>query len=68
MDIKRQTTSVFEKVPHIGKKRAQVLIKKFATMEGLKNANTEEVSDALHISKDIAMQIKEACEKLSSSI
>ena len=67
MNIKTKTTSVFEKLPHIGKKRAQVLIKKFATMEGLKNANTEEVSDALHVSKDVAMQIKEACEKLSSS-
>ncbi len=63
MNIKTKTTSIFEKLPHIGKKRAQLLIQKFETMEGLKNASIEDICNAIHVSKDVAIQIKEATEK-----
>lgn len=58
MNIKTKTTSVFEKLPHVGKKRAELLIKRFGTMEELKKASLEELCDALHVSQDIARKIK----------
>ena len=58
MNVKAKTTSVFEKLPHVGKKRASILMKKFFTFEELGKATTDEIRKAIHVSEREADEIK----------
>ena len=63
LNNKEKTTSIFEKLPHIGKKRATNLLKKFSSIEALAQADIKEIRTCLHVSEKQAEEIKQACKK-----
>lgn len=63
LNNKAKTTSIFEKLPHIGKKRSSDLLKKFSSIEDLAQADIDEIRKCLKISEKQAIEIKEACKK-----
>ncbi len=64
MNNKEKTTSIFEKLPHIGKKRAVQLLKRFSTMQELKNASTEEIKQVVNIPQKMIEEIKDAIDEM----
>lgn len=58
LNNKAKTTSIFEHLPHIGKKRASALLKKFSSLEALRDANTEEIKATINISCKMINEIK----------
>lgn len=63
LNNKEKTTSIFEKLPHIGKKRATNLLKKFSSIEALAQADIKEIRTCLRVSEKQAEEIKQACKK-----
>ena len=63
LNNKAKTTSIFEKLPHIGKKRAEDLLRHFSSIEELVKANIDDIRNWLHISEKQAEEIKEACKR-----
>ena len=63
LNNKEKTTSIFEKLPHIGKKRASDLLKKFSSIKALGQADVAEIRNCLRISEKQAEEIKLACKK-----
>ncbi|MGP1438353.1 MAG: excinuclease ABC subunit UvrC [Treponema sp.] len=63
LNNKAKTTSIFEKLPHIGKKRAGELLKRFSSIEALGQADIEEIRTCLHVSEAQAEEIRESCRK-----
>ena len=62
LNNKAKTTSIFENLPHIGKKRASNLLKKFSSIEALAQADIVEIRNCIHVSEKQAEEIKEACK------
>ncbi len=62
LNNKAKTTSIFENLPHIGKKRASDLLKKFSSIEALAQADIVEIRNCIHVSEKQAEEIKEACK------
>lgn len=63
LNNKEKTTSIFERLPHIGKKRASDLLKHFSTIESLAQANIDDIRSYIHVSEKQAEEIKKACKK-----
>ena len=63
LNNKAKTTSIFEKLPHIGKKRAEYLLRHFSSIEELVKANIDDIRNCLHVSEKQAEEIKEACKR-----
>ena len=63
-NIKKKTTSVFEALPHVGKRRANKLIKAFGDVASLGNASVEDIAKAINVSASFAKEIKDASSKL----
>ena len=63
LNNKEKTTSIFERLPHIGKKRAGDLLKHFSSIESLAQADIADIRNCLHVSEKQAEEIKEACKK-----
>lgn len=63
-NIKKKTTSIFESLPHVGKKRAVKLIKSFGDIATLRNADIEKIAKTIGISASFAKEIKECASKL----
>ena len=63
LNNKEKTTSIFEKLPHIGKKRAEDLLRHFSSIEELVKANIDDIRNCLHVSEKQAEEIKEACKR-----
>jgi len=63
LNNKEKTTSIFEQLPHVGKKRASDLLKKFSSIKALGQADIVEIRNCLHISEKQAEEIKLACKK-----
>ena len=56
---KDTSKSMLDRIPGIGKKRKQELLKKFGSIEGIKNASLEEIEKIKGINADLARNIKE---------
>ena len=65
MNSKAKTTSIFESLPHIGKKRAEKLIKTFSSMEELRNASVIDIKKAIGVSEKMIEEIKNAIDEMS---
>ena len=50
---------MLDRIPGIGKKRKQELLKKFGSIEGIKKASLEEIEKIKGINADLARNIKE---------
>lgn len=64
LNIKEKTKLSFEKLPHVGKKNAEKLLKAFGSMEKLKTAAGEEIASAIKISQAQAEELKTAANTL----
>ena len=56
---KDTSKSMLDRIPGIGKKRKQELLKKFGSIEGIKKASLEEIEKIKGINADLARNIKE---------
>ena len=56
---KDTSKSMLDRIPGIGKKRKQELLKKFHSIEGIKKASIEELTNIKGINADLARNIKE---------
>ena len=56
---KDTSKSMLDRIPGIGKKRKQELLKKFGSIEGIKKASLEELTNIKGINADLARNIKE---------
>ncbi len=56
---KDTSKSMLDRIPGIGKKRKQELLKKFGSIEGIKEASLEEIEKIKGINADLARNIKE---------
>lgn len=56
------TKSELDKIDGIGPKKKQELLKKFGSIEGIKKASIEEISNLQGINENLARKIKEALE------
>jgi excinuclease ABC subunit C len=54
---KENTVSIFNSLPHVGEKRAKVLIKTFGTLDALAAAEEAAVAQTLHIKADAAGEL-----------
>ena len=63
LNNKEKTTSIFEQLPHVGKKRASDLLKRFSSIKALGQADVAEIRNCLRISEKQAEEIKLACKK-----
>ncbi len=63
LNNKEKTTSIFENLPHIGKKRAIDLLKNFSSLEALAQADIKDIRNCIHVSEKQAEEIKQACRK-----
>lgn len=64
---KENTENILAKLPHVGKKREGVLLKKYTALENISSSTPEEISALLRISAEQALDIisaaKKACEE-----
>lgn len=56
---KASATSILEEIPGVGPKRRAALLKRFGSVEGLRNATVEELTSVPGISASLAEKIKE---------
>ena len=56
---KDTSKSMLDRIPGIGKKRKQELLKKFGSIEGIKKASLEEIEKIKGINENLARKIKE---------
>ncbi len=61
---KENTVSPFLELPHIGKERDRLLLKKYATLEDLASAPESEIAQCLHVRTDIATDVLLAAKNL----
>ncbi len=54
---KKQVTSIFEDIPGVGPKRRRALMKAFESIEDIKNATVEEISNKTEIPLNVAEEI-----------
>jgi len=57
--IKRSTASILDGIPGIGPKRKRALIKKFGSIEAIKEASIEEISQTEGITSVLAQKVKQ---------
>lgn len=62
---KQITKSELDEIPGIGEKKKQMLLQKFKTINAIKDASIEEITELKGITKPLAEKIKQALNKMS---
>ncbi|QTQ12375.1 excinuclease ABC subunit UvrC [Treponema parvum] len=61
---KENTVSIFSELPHVGKKRAGILLKEFTTIENFYTAGSAQITKILGVSDDQAQEIIKSAREL----
>ncbi len=60
---KKVKHSILEKIEGVGEKKANILLKRFKSIQNIKNASVEDLTSVSGINKDLAIRIKEYLNK-----